>query len=268
MKDLNKTTRLVRRDVLGMVYRAKASHIGSAFSCVDILCVLFDKVLRINPKDPKNSKRDRFFFSKGHACTALYAILAEKKFFDKALLMTYTQNDSILTSHISNKVPGIELSTGSLGHALPVAVGVAIAAKLRKERWKTFVFMSDGELNEGSNWEAFLFAPTRMLDNLIAIIDSNKFQAMGKTKNIIDCESLEDKLLHFKWNTIRIDGHDLVQIENVLQKARKMENGKPTVIIADTIKGKGVSFMEDANVWHYKSPNDEEYELALKELNI
>ncbi|PKL06112.1 MAG: transketolase [Spirochaetae bacterium HGW-Spirochaetae-9] len=266
MDELQVMARHVRRAVLSMIYRSQTSHIGSAFSCMDLLCVLYAKALMVFPDAPEAPERDRFFLSKGHACAALYAVLAERGFFDASLLDSYAQNGSILMSHISSAVPGVEFSTGSLGHALPVALGTAIAAKRRSEAWKTYVLMSDGELDEGSNWEAFLFAPSRRLDNLIAVIDKNKFQAMGRTRDILDNEDLGEKLRAFGWETWRIDGHDLGQIEDALAAARNSTNGMPKVIIADTIKGKGVSFMEDSIVWHYRAPDKDEYERAAKEL--
>lgn len=267
MDELREMARHVRKAVLRMIYRSQTSHIGSAFSCVDLLCVLYGKALMVFPEEPESKERDRFFLSKGHACAALYAILAELGFFNGSILDSYAENDSILMSHISSAVPGVEFSTGSLGHALPVALGTAIAAKRRSQAWKTYVLMSDGELDEGSNWEAFLFAPSRKLDNLIAIIDKNKFQAMGRTCDILDNEDLQEKLRAFGWETWRIDGHDFMQIEDTLAVARNSENGKPKAIIANTVKGKGVSFMEDNIVWHYRAPNKDEYERAMKELD-
>ncbi|MEI7690646.1 MAG: transketolase [bacterium] len=257
----------VRKDILKMVHASKASHVGSAFSTVEVLVVLYKLILKISPKSSTDKDRDRFLLSKGHACTALYAILAELGFYEKKLLDDYSKDGSIFMSHINSEVPGVEFSTGSLGHALPVGVGVALAAKKRKKAYKTYVLMSDGELNEGSNWEAFMMAAHLKLDNLVAIIDANKIQALGFTKDILSLEPIEDKLSSFGWDVIRTDGHNYEQIYSSLTSLTLESNGKPKVLIADTVKGKGVSFMEGELKWHYSSPNDEEYDLAVEELS-
>lgn len=256
----------IRKTVLKMVFEANASHIGGTLSMADILAVLYYGALNIDPKNPKDENRDRLFLSKGHACTGLYATLGLKGFFDIKDLDNYSKNDSLLLSHVSHKVNGVELSTGSLGHALPVACGVALAAKRKNKSFKIVTILSDGELDEGSNWEAILFAPQHKLDNLIAIVDYNKIQSFGSVKEVIDLDPLNKKFEAFNWNVIEIDGHDHEQITKAIKKA-KSNTIKPTVIIANTIKGKGIDFMENQLLWHYKSPTKEQYQQALEHLN-
>jgi transketolase len=263
----------IRKATLKMVYEAKASHIGGAFSMADILAVLYSGILIVNPSNPKDLDRDRLFLSKGHACTSLYATLALKGFFKLNQLDDYSKDDSLLLSHASHSVPGVEFSTGSLGHALPVACGVALSAKLNSKPFKVYTILSDGELNEGSNWEAILFAQQHKLSNLIIIIDYNKIQSFGFISDIIELQPLDKKFESFGWNVIEIDGHNHEQIYNTCQKVKLQQEQnsnlmeKPTVIIANTLKGKGVDFMEDQLLWHYKSPSKEQYENALMQLN-
>jgi len=248
---------------LQMVYKAKASHIGGALSMADILAVLYNDVLNIDPLNPKNPDRDRFLLSKGHACTGLYATLALKGFFPVEDLASY---GSLFLSHTNHLIPGVEISAGSLGHALSVSCGLSMAAKRKNAEWKTYCLLSDGELDEGSNWEAILFAPQAKLDNLILIIDYNKIQSLGSVKDVIDLNPLKDKFDAFRWETFEINGHDHLALKNIFLKVRKL-NGKPKVIIANTIKGKGISFMENRLLWHYKSPSQEQLDLAINELN-
>jgi transketolase len=261
--DYSSFARQVRIEILKMIYRAKASHIGGAFSVTDLLTVLYNGVLHVEPALPANPQRDRFILSKGHACTALYATLALKKFFSLEELQTYGQDNSHLICHASHKVPGIEFSTGSLGHALSVACGIAVAAKTRKENWKTYCLLSDGELDEGSNWESILFAAHHKLKNLIVIIDYNKMQAFGNTNEVINLEPLHEKISAFGWQAMEIDGHNYRQIEQALLA----KNEKPKLIIAHTVKGKGVDFMENSLLWHYRSPDSAQFEEALKQLS-
>jgi len=255
----------IRLKTLEMVYKAKASHVGGALSMVDLLAVLYTKILKYNPQEPRWNERDRFLLSKGHACTSLYATLALSGFFDISELNNYAQDGSIFISHVSHKIPGVELSTGSLGHALSVGCGMALAARRKNEKHRIFVLLSDGELDEGSNWEALLFAPKHKLDNLIVIIDYNKIQSLGNVKDVLDLEPLVSKLTAFNWETIEIDGHDHEQIFNALVTVPKQKE-KPTAIIAHTIKGKGVDFMEDKLLWHYKSPNKDELDKAINQI--
>lgn len=256
----------IRKATLKMVYEANASHIGGAFSMADLLAVLYSDVLNINPKNPTDVNRDRLFLSKGHACTSLYAALGLKGFFDLKELDNYSKNDSLLLSHASHKVRGVELSTGSLGHALPVSCGVALSAKRNAKSFKVFTILSDGELDEGSNWEAILFAQQHKLNNLIAIVDYNKIQSFGSVEDVINLHPLDKKFESFGWNVCEIDGHNHEEIFNGFEKAKQSPE-KPTVIIANTIKGKGVDFMENELLWHYKSPSKEQYVNALEQLN-
>lgn len=255
----------IRKACLGMCYNKKASHLGGAFSVADVLAVLYQDILSKNPDDPAFVGRDRLFYSKGHACTALYAVLSECNYFPKEYLDTFTDNGSYLTSHVSHRVPGVELSTGSLGHALSVACGVALAAQRRRQDWHCFVVVSDGELDEGSNWEAILFAPHHRLDKLTLIVDYNKIQSFGNVADVLNLEPLAAKFNAFGWDTVEVDGHDHAQLAQALSKHGRLA-GKPRAIVAHTVKGKGVSFMENQLAWHYKSPSKEQYEQAMAEL--
>ncbi len=255
----------IRKFSLQMVHRARASHIGSALSIADIVATLYESVLRINPNDPYWDNRDRFILSKGHACVSVYSALAICGFIKETELESYGQDYSRLMNHISHKVPGVEFSTGSLGHGLSFGVGKAFAAKIREDKWKTYVLMSDGELGEGSNWEAFLFASHHRLDNLVAIIDYNKLQSFTSIEKTLNIEPLSEKLKLFGWEVREVSGHDNDQLE-ILLSSTPWTKGKPSVLIAHTIKGKGVSFMENSVEWHYKSPNDEQLAIALLEI--
>lgn len=257
--------RRIRMHALTMVTHARASHIGSALSIADIIAVLYESILQYDSTQPQWSKRDRFILSKGHACVAVYAALAEKGFFAIDELVTYGADHSRLMNHISHHVPGVEFSTGSLGHGLPFSVGKALAAHRKKQIWRTFVLLSDGELDEGSNWEAALFAAHHHLDNLIAIIDYNKLQSLSSVDSTLRLEPLEDKWRAFGWDIRAVDGHDHTAIFESLQSAPWSE-GKPSLLLANTIKGKGVSFMENQVDWHYRSPSEEQLTLALNEL--
>jgi len=249
---------------LKLVHEANTSHIGGAFSIADVLAVLYSDVLKYNVADTAWIGRDRLFYSKGHACTILYATLQECGFFSQEILDSFSKDGSYLTSHINHKVPGIELSTGSLGHAMSVACGVALACKLKKQTWKTYCIVSDGELDEGSNWEAIMFAAHHELSNFTLIIDYNKVQSFGNTKEVMNLDPLKAKFEAFNFNTLEIDGHNH---DEILKSLNYNNNShKPKVIIANTIKGKGVNFMEHQLAWHYKSPNKEQYEEAKKQI--
>jgi transketolase len=263
MVTTDKLANRIRQNALKMVHTAKASHIASALSIVDLLAVLYGKVMRFEPTEPINPKRDRLILSKGHACVALYATLAEVGVIPKDQLETYGEDYSWLMNHISHKVDGVEFSTGSLGHGLPFGVGKALAAKSRGDKWRVFVLLSDGEMDEGSNWEALMFAAHHKLSNLTAIIDYNKIQSLGSVAETLGLEPLVDKLKAFGCDVHELDGHAHELIENALLS---LANAKPTVIVAHTIKGKGVSFMENRVEWHYKNPNDEQLASALAEL--
>ena len=261
--DSNQLSKKIRMLALNMVADAKASHIGSALSIADIIAVLYEDVLSIWPNDPRAPQRDRFILSKGHACVVVYAVLAEKGFFSHHELKTYGKDDSWLMNHISHKVEGVEFSTGALGHGLSFGVGKALAAKLKKETWRTFVLMSDGEMDEGSNWEALMFAAHHELDNLICVIDYNKLQSLTSIAETLNLEPLAGKLSAFGCEVITVDGHDHTQLRSAL--STRLHN-RPLVVIANTTKGKGVSFMEDQVAWHYKSPTENELKIALSEI--
>jgi transketolase len=267
MYSLEKTIILsqnIRKLTLEMVYKAKASHIGGALSMADLLAVLYSNILKIDPHNPNWEQRDRFLLSKGHACTSLYATLALSDFFPISLLNEYGTDGTLLLSHTSSQIPGIELSTGSLGHALPVGCGLALAAKRKEKDYNTYVLISDGELDEGSNWESILFAPQHKLDNLILIVDYNKIQSLGTVEEVISLESLSKKFEAFNWEVFEIDGHNHNQIYKVLSSLHK--NAKPKVVIAHTVKGKGIDFMENKLLWHYKSPSDHEFNDGINQL--
>lgn len=257
--------RRMRGHALNMVHRAKASHIGSALSICDIVASLYAKVLCVDPRHPTSPQRDRFILSKGHACVAVYAALAETGFFPKEDLLKYGQDHSVLMNHVSHKVKGVEFSTGSLGHGLPFGTGKALAAKRTGQSWRTFVLLSDGELGEGSNWEALMFAAHHRLDNLIAIIDYNKLQSLTTVEKTLGIEPLADKARAFGWSVREVDGHNHAELEASLCST-PWEAGKPSFLIAHTLKGKGVSFMENSVDWHYKSPSAEQLAQALKEV--
>jgi transketolase len=253
--------------VLQLAYKNRASHIGGALSVKDILSVLYAQVLNYNTANPKEATRDRLFYSKGHACLSLYTILSEVGFYSLVDLETFTSNGSYFTSHVNSKIPGIELSTGSLGHALSVACGVALAGKRNNHTYKVYAILSDGELDEGSNWEAILFAAHHKLDNLTIIVDYNKIQSFGTVHEVLNLEPLADKFKSFGCKAIEVDGHNHESLSSVLNKDNITAN-IPTVIIAHTVKGKGVAFMENELAWHYKSPDDAQLAEGLKLLEL
>jgi len=256
----------LRRHVITMIATAGSGHPGGSLSAADIITALYFKVLRYNPKNPQWSDRDRFILSKGHAAPILYAALAEVGYFPVAELATLRKLDSRLQGHADrNFTPGVEMSAGSLGMGLSFAIGVALAARLDSKTYRTYVLLSDGECEEGQTWEAALSAAQFKVDNLTAIVDFNGIQLSGWTRDIMNLEPFVQKWQAFGWHTIDIDGHDLAQILPACQEAEKIE-GKPTVIVARTIKGKGVSFMENNVAFHGKAPTWEEAERALKEL--
>ena len=246
----------IRKKILNMSYKAQSAHIGSSLSIVDIITVLYLKIINRNIKNI-------FILSKGHACLAHYCLLNQFKVISDKMLNTYGKNNSILMCHSSHKVKGVNLSTGSLGHGLPVATGIALSNVILKRKEKVFVLLSDGELNEGSNWESILFAAHHKLKNLVIIIDYNKVQSLDSVKNTIKLEPIKQKFLSFGCDAVLINGHDHKEIF----KAIKKKTTKPLVVIASTIKGKGVSFMENKVLWHYRSPNKIELEKGLKELD-
>lgn len=266
--DLGKSRDLAKKlriHALNMTHKAKASHIGSCLSMADLLAVLYSRVLRFDAKKPDWMDRDRFILSKGHGAAIAYAVLAECGYFPKEWLETYSQEGSKLEGHINAGVVGVEVSTGSLGHGLSIGCGMALAGKDEKRSYRVFVLLSEGDCNEGSTWEAILFAQKHNLDNLIVIVDNNGLQALGNVKEVMDLGSLAEKFQSFHWAVQEIDGHNLEQIDNVLKRVPFVP-GQPNCIIAHTVKGKGVSFMENKLEWHYKSPDIEQLAKALQEL--
>ena len=265
--ETNRLARKLRRHALRMTHRARASHIGSCLSIADILAVLYGAVLRFDPKQPDWPERDRLIISKGHAAAIVYAALAESGFFPVAELDYYSADGGPLSGHVTKTVPGVELSTGSLGHGLPVAAGMALAAQRAGANWRSFCVLSDGEMDEGSNWEAIQFAQHFRLSNLIAIVDYNKIQSFGSVAEISDLHPLAEKVRAFNWGVHEIDGHDHVALAAALAGPPPLA-GRPTVIVAHTIKGKGVSFMEGRLAWHYSSPDAAQLESALAEVAL
>jgi transketolase len=256
----------IRKNALRMTHLGGSSHIGSVFSIADILAVLYGDVLNVDPENPDKEDRDRFILSKGHAGAGLYATLAECGFFSLETLDQHYQNGSVFSGHVSHKgIPGVEFSTGSLGHGLPVGCGMALSGKLKGAGHRIVVQLSDGECDEGSNWEAFLFAAHFKLDNLLAIIDYNKLQSIKSISETMGLEPFVGKLEHFGWNVIELDGHDHEAVKAACSTEAIVKD-KPTVILANTVKGKGVSFMENNVLWHYRSAQGKEYEAALAEL--
>jgi len=264
-QDIAELAKNIRLHVLHMVHRAKASHVGSCFSITDIVAVLYGSVLNVRSSDPGWVSRDRFILSKGHSAAAVYAALALRGFISEKELENYGESGSLLMTHISHKINGVEFSTGSLGHGLPFATGKAMVAKHKRESWKTFALLSDGELDEGSNWEALMFAAHHKLDNLVVIIDYNKLQSLTTVADTLGLEPLANKLKAFGWSVKEVDGHNFADIECALMTTPWVSE-KPSVLIAHTIKGKGVSFMENKVEWHYKSPNSEQLAQAIEEI--
>ena len=266
---------LIRRHGIEMTHISHGSHIASVMSLADIMAVLYNDVLNVDPKNPQKADRDRFILSKGHAGAAVYAALAEKGFFDTSELKTHYADGSRLSGHVSHKgVPGVEFSTGSLGHGLPVGAGMALAAKKDGKDHRVYVVLGDGECDEGSVWESAMFANHFRLNNLIAIVDHNQMQSLDFCENTIELSPFADKWRAFGWNVIEVDGHDHDALRKAFEQAKSlpesdgMKKDKPTVIIANTVKGKGVSFMELDILWHYRFPHEgEEYDGAVAQLN-
>ncbi len=257
----------IRGRIIQLSHQARTPHLGSSLSFVELLVYLYWNFLEISPSQVKSPDRDRFILSKGHGITTLYAVLAERGFFSPELFEGYAQEGSPLPEHPSpHCVPGIEAATGSLGHGLSISTGIALASKMNGIPFSVVSLLSDGECNEGSTWEAALLAPVHKLNNLIAIVDFNKWQATGRSTEVTALEPLEEKFEAFGWNSLRIDGHDFRQIKSALETAK--DSDKPFAIIADTIKGKGIKTMEDDNNWHYRIPTKEEVDSAFAELGI
>ena len=268
LHSLQHQARHLRRIIIGMSHEGKAPHLASSLSCIELVLAAYACFLRIDPKQPLHPERDRFILSKGHAITTLYATLAHFGFFDPSLLKTFNKDGSSLPEHPSPRcVSGVEMATGSLGHGLSVGIGHALAGRILHQNYRVMVLLSDGECNEGSVWEAAMFAAARELDSLVAIVDFNKWQATGRSEEIMKLSPLTDKWTSFGWQTYEIDGNCLDQVLGAYAKIGTCP-GKPTAIIAHTVKGKGISFMEDDNNWHYRIPTDDDLARAAAELGI
>lgn len=258
----------LRGRIIEMCHAASSAHLGSSLSCADVLTAAYWHVLKVDPAHPADPLRDRFILSKGHAAMAIYATLAMRGFFPEAELATYNQDGGRLAEHPpANQLPGVEAATGSLGHGLPLAAGIALAGRIQGRDYRVFALLSDGENNEGSVWEAAMFAAGQGLENLCAIIDYNKWQATDRSNDVLALAPLADKWRAFGWDAVELDGHDVEGLARVMQKVPN-GSGKPVAIIAHTVKGKGVSFMEDDNNWHYRAPTAAEVALARAELGL
>lgn len=255
-----------RKALLKYIKIAKAGHTGGSLSCTDILNVLYNDVLNVSPEKFSDPKRDRYIQSKGHSVEALYVVLAEQGFFPESDLETLCKFQSKYVGHPTRKVHGIEFNTGALGHGLPISAGAALASKKDDAGFRVFTLLGDGELAEGSNWEAAMFASHYKLDNLVAILDHNTLQISGRNRDVCSPYPIDEKFKAFGWSVISIDGNSIHELRETFRKL-PLESGKPTLIIADTVKGKGVSYMEDVKKWHHGVPSDEEYELAMSELS-
>jgi transketolase len=265
VKYLKQKANDIRKDIIKMTHKAKAGHPGGSLSAADIVSALYFHVMKIDPKNPGWKERDRFVLSKGHACPVWYAALAEKGYFDMDHLNTLRKFHSILQGHPDmKKTPGVDMTSGSLGNGLSIGIGMALAAKRNKLNYNVYVMLGDGEIQEGMVWEAAMSAAHYHIDNLIAIVDYNGLQVDGWTKDVMSIHPVVEKWEAFGWSVIEIDGHNMIEILDAFQKAHKIKG--PVAIIAHTVKGKGVSFMENVAVWHGLAPNDEEAEQALKEL--
>ena len=263
--DCRELARAVRAHCLRMTHHGQSGHLGSMLSMAELVSVLYKRILRVDPQDPRKPDRDRFIQSKGHGGAAIYAVLAELGFFPRSWLMTYYRDDGKLMGHISHHVPGVEFSTGSLGHGLPVACGMALAGKRAGWKHRYICLASDGDCNEGSTWEAIFLAAQHRLDNLTVVLDYNKIQALGFTKDVLDMEPLADKMRASGWAYREVDGHDVRQIDAALQRL-PFESGRPSWLTAHTVKGKGVSFLENTVSCHYGCVNDQQLAQALQEI--
>ena len=266
IKNLEEKAKLIRQDILEEVYSAQSGHPGGALSIVEILTVLYFNQMNIDPKNPKNENRDRLVLSKGHCCPALYGALAERGYFDKAELKNFRKVGSMLQGHPDMKhIPGVDMSAGSLGQGLSAANGMALASKMDSKGFRVYCILGDGEIQEGQVWEAAMSASNYKLDNLCIIVDNNNLQIDGKVDEVMNIYPLKEKFKSFGFEVFEVDGHNIDGLISVFQKAKTVK-GKPTAIIAKTVKGKGISFMENAVEWHGKAPNEEQYEIAKKDL--
>lgn len=264
---LKQKAKELRKDIITVIYKAQSGHPGGSLSAIDILVGLYYYKLKIDPKNPGWENRDRFLLSKGHCSPAIYSVLADKGFFPKSELDGYRKIGRMLQGHPELSIPGIEFAGGALGQGICFGLGIALACRLDKKNCNVYAMIGDGESQEGAVWEASMAASFHKVDNYIVILDKNQVQQTGKTKDVMDIGNAAMKWKAFGWNVIEINGHDMPQIVNALDKASKMKNRKPTIIVADTIKGKGVSFMELNHKFHGKAPNDEEYKKAIEEID-
>lgn len=265
MENLTAKSFELRKDVIDIIYRSKCGHIGGDFSVLDILVSLYYKQMNISPELVNDPNRDRFILSKGHSVEAYYSVLADRGFFPKEDLLTYSQYQSKYIGHPNNKINGIEMNSGSLGHGLPVCIGMALAGKMDKASYRVYTVMGDGELAEGSVWEGAMAAGHYKLDNLCAVVDRNRLQISGGTEEVMSHDSQEERWASFGWNVIPAKGNDIDDLNRAFELAKNTK-GKPSVIIAATTKGYGVSFIENSAPWHHKVPSDEEYKMAIAEL--
>jgi transketolase len=256
----------LRRSMLGLIFNAGAGHTGGGLSCLDILNVLYNRILRVSPQTFTDPHRDRYVQSKGHCVEALYAVLADRGFFPASALDTVCQYRSHFVGHPTRHIPGIEMNTGALGHGLPISIGMALAGKLDTASYRVYTLLGDGELTEGSNWEAALAAAHYQTDNLVAILDHNTLQITGHTREVMSNEPLDEKWRAFGWTVRTVNGHDYAELTRGLTEPPRP--GRPTFIIANTVKGKGVSFMENVAHWHHGVPNEEQFKQALAELKL
>ncbi|MDK2805159.1 MAG: transketolase [Thermoanaerobacterium sp.] len=264
--DLKIKATQIRLEVINMIYESKTGHTGGSLSSADILTVLYYNVMNVDPNNPNWEERDRFILSKGHSVEAYYSVLADKGYFPKEELKTYCKFGTRLIGHPNNKIPGVEMNTGALGHGLSIAVGMALGAKMDNKSYRVFALMGDGELAEGSNWEAAMAASNYKLNNLIGIVDRNKLQISGNTEEVMSLEPLEDKWRSFGWDVLTTDGNDIKKLLYTFNAAIASTNDKPKLILAYTTKGKGISFIENKANWHHRVPTEEEYKAAVSEL--
>lgn len=268
MENIKKIASELRLDIIKMCHESKSAHLGSCLSCVDILATAYWSDLQLSPATTNNPDRDYFILSKGHAAMALYATLAKKKFFDAEELKSYNKDGGRLAEHPpANILPGVDVATGSLGHGLPIGAGIALSKIKKQQNGRVFVLLSDGETNEGSVWEAAMFASGKSISNLCVIVDCNGWQATDRVSDVLNISMMKEKWSAFGWDAEEIDGHDINQIHKALLR-QDTDSKKPRAIIASTVKGRGVSFMEDDNNWHYRSPSHEEVLMAEKELGL
>ena len=269
IRELEQTARIIRARIIENSHRTQTPHLGSCLSCVDILVAAYFAALRIDPSKPTGNNRDRFILSKGHGAAALFQILALRGYYPESMLDHYGEDGSVFAEHppAPAYLPGIEAATGSLGHGFPLGLGMALAGRIRNQTYRVIALVSDGECNEGSTWEAAMLAASQKTENLAVIVDFNKWQATGRSEEIMGPVPLADKWRAFGWNTCEIDGHDMGELVRRLRQVPD-GSGKPVAIVAHTVKGKGVSFMEDDNNWHYRIPSAEEVKAAKRELGI